>query len=242
MAWTAQSHHPYEPSPGRPFVDFFQGGPLPPDDYDLGRYLNTLREVDSQLGRIFDGLRERKLAGETLVVLTGDHGEAFGDPHRTWGHGARVYEENVKVPLVLWNPRLFPRGLRSATIGSHVDLNRTLADLLGLPPVASWHGRSLFDRLRAPRAYFYAANDDYLLGVRDGNWKYIYNVTAGRDALYDLRSDPDERRNVAAGQAERTARLRHRLAAWKHFVGDELAAMRLASSTTAGDRSPRSPR
>ena len=46
MAWTSQSHHPYEPSPDRPFVDFFEGGPLPPDDYDLGRYLNTLAEVD----------------------------------------------------------------------------------------------------------------------------------------------------------------------------------------------------
>jgi len=228
VAWTAQSHHPYEPSPGRPFVDFFQGGPLPPDDYDLGRYLNTLVEVDAQIGRILDGLRERSLTEETLVVITGDHGEAFGDPHRTWGHGARLYEENVRVPLMLWNPRLFPRGGRSPTVGSHVDLNPTVADLLDLPPPGTWHGRSLFDRLRPPRAYFYAANDDYLLGVREGDWKYIYNGTAGREELYDLSADPDEQRNVAGQQPERGRRLRQRLAAWKHYVGHELAEIRSA--------------
>ncbi|MBI3462723.1 MAG: LTA synthase family protein, partial [Planctomycetes bacterium] len=66
MAWTQQTHHPYEPSPGRPFIDFFKGRTLPPDDYDLGRYLNTLHEADRQLGRLFDELRRRGLADDTV--------------------------------------------------------------------------------------------------------------------------------------------------------------------------------
>lgn len=234
MAWTSQSHHPYEPSPERPFVDFFEGGPLPPDDYDLGRYMNTLVEVDRQVGRIFDGLRERDMADDTLVVVTGDHGEAFGDPHPTWGHGARVYEENVHVPFLLWNPRLYPKRMRSAVVGSHVDVNPTIADVLGLPPSPSWHGRSLFDRLRPPRAYFYAANDDYLLGVREGDWKYIYNATEGRDELYNLKADPAEGRNSARQEAQRVRRLRQRLAAWKHDVGRQLADVQRASASQAG--------
>ncbi|HYN42047.1 MAG TPA: sulfatase-like hydrolase/transferase, partial [Thermoanaerobaculia bacterium] len=86
LLWTQQSHHPYDPAPGQPVVDYFAGGPLPPDDWDLGRHLNTLAEVDRQLGRLFAGLRERGLADDTLVVVTGDHGECFGAPHRTWGH------------------------------------------------------------------------------------------------------------------------------------------------------------
>jgi arylsulfatase A-like enzyme len=231
MAWTGQSHHPYEPSPDRPFVDFFEGAPLPSDDYDLGRYLNTLLEVDRQVGRIFDGLRERDMAGDTLVVVTGDHGEAFGDPHRTWGHGARVYEENVRVPFVMWNPRLWPKGARSQVVGSHVDVNPTVADILGLPSASSWHGRSVFDRLRPPRAYFYAANDDYLLGVREGDWKYIYNATAGRDELFNLKLDPAEQRNAAPEQRERVRRLRQRLAAWKHDVGRQLADVQRAAAS-----------
>jgi arylsulfatase A-like enzyme len=233
MAWTAQSHHPYEPSPERPFVDFFEGGTLPPDDYDLGRYLNTLAEVDRQVGRIFGGLRERDMADNTLVVVTGDHGEAFGDPHPTWGHGARIYEENIHVPFMLWNPRLWPKAARSQVVGSHVDVNPTVADILGLPSASSWHGRSVFDRLRPPRAYFYAANDDYLLGVREEDWKYIYNATAGRDELFNLKLDPSELRNAAREQGERVRRLRQRLAAWKHDVGRQLADVQRATAAAS---------
>ena len=221
-AWTISSHHPYEPSPSHAMVDFFKGA-LPPDDYDLGRYLNTLNDVDEKLGQLLDGLRQRGLADDTLVAITGDHGEAFGDPHATWGHGARLYQENINVPFLLWNPRLFAKGRRSRTVGSHVDINPTLANLLGIPPAPSWQGRSLFDPDRSPRAYFYAANDDYLLGVREGDWKYIYNVTRGRDELYDLSKDPDEHRNLAAENQDKCRRLRQRLSAWKDFAGRQLA-------------------
>jgi len=226
MVWTSQSHHPYEPSPSEPFVDFFAGRPLPPDDYDLGRHLNTLRQVDLQLGRLFDGLRERGLADDTLLLLTGDHGEAFGDPHPSWGHGARIWEENVRVPLMIWSPRLFPRGGRAATIGSHVDVNPTLAGLMGIAASPAWQGRSLFDAGRPPRAYFYAARDDYLLGVREERWKYIYNATRGRDSLYDLAQDPDERRDVAEAHPDVCQRLRRRLAAWREHAGRQLARVR----------------
>jgi arylsulfatase A-like enzyme len=221
-AWTSQSHHPYEPSPAAPLVDFFAGRPLPPDDYDLGRYLNTLAEVDRQVGRLFDGLRARGLAEDTLVVITGDHGEAFGDPHDAWGHGSRLWEENVRVPLMIWSPRLFSGGGRSATIGGHVDVNPTVADLLDLPPAPSWQGRSLFAPGRPPRTYFYAARDSYLLGVRENALKYVYDATRGRDALYDLAADPDERRNLAADHSDTCRRLRSRLAAWRDFAARKL--------------------
>ncbi len=224
MAWSIESHHPYEPSPAHQEVDFFKGD-LPPDDYDLGRYLNTLHDVDGQVGRLFDGLRERHLAEDTLVAITGDHGEGFGAPHRTWGHGARVYQENVHVPFVLWSPKLFARGARSRVVGGHVDINPTIANVLDLPADPSWQGRSVFDPDRPPRTYFYAANDDYLLGVREGDWKYIYNVTRGRDELYDLAKDRTEQSNLAEAQPDRCRRLRQRLAAWKDHVGRKLAVV-----------------
>jgi len=222
MAWTNESHHPYEPAPHYKPVGFFEDGKRPTDDYDLGRYLNTVRSVDHELGRLFDGLRDRGLDQDTLVLVTGDHGEAFGHPHATWGHGARIYEENVRVPLLVWSPSLFPSGRRVATIGSHVDVMPTLAHLLGRPPAPTWEGRSLFEKDRPPRAYFYAANDDYLLGVREANWKYIYNVTRGRDELYDLARDPDEQHNVAKQNPEVCQRLRRHLAAWRSYVKGQL--------------------
>jgi phosphoglycerol transferase MdoB-like AlkP superfamily enzyme len=225
-AWTTQAHHPYEPAPGAPVVDFFAEGPLPPDDYDLGRYLNTIRYTDGELRRLFDGLRQRGLAEDTVMLITGDHGEAFGEPHDAWGHGSRVYEENVRVPAMIWSPRLFPKGRRAQIVGGHVDVNPTVADALGVTASPSWRGRSLFRADRTGRAYFYAANDDYLLGVREGKWKYIYDATGGRDELYDLEADAGEARNLARSHQDLCRALRQRLAAWRDDTGAHLAAIR----------------
>jgi len=212
MAWTVQTHHPYEPSPNRPVIDFF-GETRPTDDYDLGRYLNVLHETDRQIGRLLLTLRQRGLDDDTLVVIVGDHGESFGAPHEFYGHGSALYEENVHVPMLLWSPRLFPHGGRSPIIGSHVDINQTVTDILGVAPHASWQGRSLFDPQRRPRAYFFVANDGYQMGVREEGWKYILDVTNGHEELYDLRTDAEEQSNVATAHSDICKRLRQRLAA-----------------------------
>ncbi len=226
VAWTQASHHPYDPQPGQAEVDFFEGRPAPEDAWDLGRYLNTLAEVDRQLGRLFDGLRERGLDQDTVVIVTGDHGESFGDPHPTWGHGFRLWDTGLRVPLMVWSPALFPEGHRASTVGGHVDLSPTVLDLVGAPAPAGWQGTSLVAQQRPPRAYFYAANDDYLLGVREGRFKYVYNVTMGKDELYDLLADPGEQVNLAAQQPQKCAELRQRLAAWKHSAAERLARAR----------------
>jgi arylsulfatase A-like enzyme len=234
--WTIQTHHPYDPSPDQPFIDFFaKEKGLPPDDYDLGRYLNTLHELDRQLGRLFAGLRERKLADDTVVVITGDHGESFGAPHEAWGHGSRLYQEGIQVPLLIWSPRQVRQGKHLKTIGSHVDVNPTIADLAGLPPDPSWHGLSMFDPRHPPRAYFYAANDDYLLGVREGDFKYVYNLTAGREELYDLAKDPDEHVNVAEQNPVKCKQLRQRVAAWRAHEGEHVAKLRAAMPSEPGE-------
>lgn len=226
LLWTQLSHHPYDPSPRQQAVDFFEGKPEPPDAWDLNRYLNTIAEVDRQLGRLFDGLRARGLADDTLVVITGDHGECFGDPHPTWGHGFRLFDEGIRVPLMLWNPRLFPKGKRKATVGGHVDVSPTILDVLALQPPPRWEGTSLFEKRRPARTYFYAANDEYLLGVREGTFKYVYNATRGRELLFDLSTDPDEQTNLAAQFPEKCRVLRQRLAAWKHHAAERLEEAR----------------
>jgi arylsulfatase A-like enzyme len=218
FAWTIQTHHPYELSPGQEKIDFF--GDDPPDDaYDLDLYLNVLHEEDAQLGRLFDALRERGLAEDTVVLITGDHGETFNEPHPGFGHTGRIYQEDVNVPLILWNPRMPGAGTRPATIGAHVDLNPTIADLLGIAPPGPWQGRSLFDPDHPPRAYSYGAHDDYILGVREQHWKYMLNVTWGREELYDLGRDPSEQSNLAGAEPERCRALRQRLAAWVDYQG-----------------------
>ncbi|HEY6546677.1 MAG TPA: sulfatase-like hydrolase/transferase, partial [Vicinamibacteria bacterium] len=228
MAWTSATHHPYEPGPRLEpqLTNFFEGREEPFDGWNMNRYLNLVKEADVQLGRLFAGLRERGLDESTMVVVTGDHGEAFGEPHSAWGHGSRLYDEFVKVPMYVWAPRLVVRGRRFKTVGSHVDLNPTIADLVGLPADPSWSGRSLFDRTRSPRAYFYAAHDDYRLGLREGERKYIYNATTGNDQLYDLATDPGERQNLAAQIPAESARLRQHVAAWREYVRRDLEALK----------------
>ena len=217
ICWTDQTHDPYLLGPGVAPIDFFAGRPQPPFAKDLSAYLNVLHETDRQLGRMFAALRERGLADDTLVVVTGDHGEAFADPHQERGHAWSVYEEEVHVPLIIWNPRLFPEGTRAETIGAHVDVNPTIADILGLEPDAEWQGHSLFDPEKPNRAYFLAIAGGDVFGVRDEEWKYVYDVTSGRESLFNLGGDPDEQRDLAATEPERANRLRQRVAAWVTF-------------------------
>jgi arylsulfatase A-like enzyme len=212
MAWTQQTHHPYEPTPGVPLIEFARD-PIP-DAYDLNRYLNVLHETDRHLERLFETIRRARLDQDTLVVITGDHGQAFGAPHDSYMQGRTVYEEDVRVPLLLWYPRLHKLAARSTVIGSHIDLAPTIAGIAGFPAPPDWQGRSLLDPTHPPRAYFYVAEDHYSLGVREDTWKYIFDLREGAEELYDLSADPTEQHNLAATQPERCARLRQRLAAW----------------------------
>ena len=210
--WTTQTHHPYVTSPGVLELNLLREST--PDDWDLGRYLNVVHETDRHLERIFEAVRRAGLEQDTLIVVTGDHGQAFGYPHESYHQGRTVYEEDVHVPLMVWYPRKYKAAARVPVVGSHVDLAPTIAELVGLPAAPDWQGRSLFDERHPGRAYFYVAEDHFRLAVREANWKYIYSVRDGREELYDLQTDPLEQRNVAAEHPDRCDRLQQRLAAW----------------------------
>ena len=120
----------------------------------------------------------------------------------------------MHVPLMFWFPRLYRHPTRTSAVGGHVDLAHNIAELAGVPPAEDWQGRSLFDPARAPRAYFYVAEDHFTLGLREDNWKYILALREGVEELYKLDRDPNEQHNLAKAEPERSARMRQRLAAW----------------------------
>lgn len=218
-SWTQGTHHNYEPYPGQEEIDFkvdekkWKGM-----SWDLGRYLNSLHEADRQIGRLLDGLRSRGLADDTIVIITGDHGEAFGWPHASYGHSGKVHEPDVNVPMIIWSPGLFRNEPRRRTVGAHVDLSPTVLDLLNVDLPPTWQGRSLLSPDHPNRAYLYGAMDDKILGVREGPYKYILNVNRGRDALHDLAADPLEQTNLAQEKPEVARQLRTRLAAWVAYM------------------------
>jgi phosphoglycerol transferase MdoB-like AlkP superfamily enzyme len=217
VCWTDQTHDPYTLSPGVKPVDFFQGKPPTAHAADLSRYLTILHETDRHLGRLFAMLRARGLADDTLVVVTGDHGEAFSDPHDQRGHSLTVYQEEVSVPLMLWNPRLFREGRRVANVGGHVDMNPTITDVLGIKPPNEWQGHSLFDPSRPERTYFFASAGEHVFGMREGMWKYLFDATSGREMLFNLGRDVEEQRNIASSEQKRCEGFRKRVAGWVAF-------------------------
>jgi hypothetical protein len=199
-----------------PHYEYFMppGAPAPFGDEDLlARYRNGVAYSDALFGKLVDEYAARGLLDDTLFVYLGDHGEAFEEHPRNKLHAGFLYEENVHAPLVMVSTKLFSREQRSRRLGSHVDLEPTILSLLGVPPPAGLQGRSLVDEDMPYRptilGTFYP---DDMLGLRDGDWKYIENLRTGVEELYDLKKDPGEKRNVAAFFPDVTAAYRARLA------------------------------
>ncbi|MCA9537799.1 MAG: sulfatase-like hydrolase/transferase, partial [Myxococcales bacterium] len=173
------------------------------EDSDHGRYEAIVRSVDTEVGRLIDGLKERGLWERTLFVVTADHGDEFGD-HGNRFHGRTLYEEMVHVPLIVHVPGLAPRTL-DTPIG-HFEVGPTLLDLLGVPTPRSWLGRSRAEEARtgqpaAVEPVFFEVFPDsnyesHQVGVRLGALKLIHRLDTNSFELYDLGTDPGERDNV----------------------------------------------
>ncbi|HEV3259527.1 MAG TPA: sulfatase [Gemmataceae bacterium] len=196
-------HHPYE-TPER--------GPFPCNE-EIDRYRNAQHYADASLGTLLRGLQERGLERDTLVVVIGDHGEAFGQHPGNFGHMLFTYEENVHVPFLVAAAGAIDGPVRVKRVASEVDLGPTVLDLLGLPAPEDYQGRSLLGE-RDETALFFTDYSLGLLGLRDGNWKFCYDVLAGRSKLYDLQADPEEQRSVAEQHPERVERYRKYLLRW----------------------------
>jgi phosphoglycerol transferase MdoB-like AlkP superfamily enzyme len=196
-------HHPYEtPEPG-PF----------PERQDIDRYRNALHYADVAVGQLLQGLRDRGLEQQTVVVLVGDHGQAFGQHQGNFGHTLRIYEENVRVPLVISAPGAVAGPVRVPGLASHIDIAPTVLDLLGLVPDAGHQGLS---QLRGGRSkvFFFADASLGLLGLRDGRWKYIHETDSGRSRLFDLDADPAELTNLADSQPDLANRYKREVVGW----------------------------
>lgn len=196
-------HHPYGSSTPGPF----------PDEEEIGRYRNALFEGDRALGTLVEGHRSRGLFEQTLLVVFGDHGEAFGQHEGNFGHTLFLYEENVRVPLLFVLPSAVPELRRVPGPVSLIDVGPTVLDLLGDAPSGEHQGRSLL-RGSPGLALFFADTSTPLLGLRDGRWKFIHDLESGRSNLFDLESDPVERVDRAAEFAERVRAYRDHVKAW----------------------------
>jgi arylsulfatase A-like enzyme len=241
------AHHPYEP-------------PWPFDTAYVSRYRSDLRELsqthpyaqekdltdeelaevvalydgevayaDFAIGRFFDALRELGLYDDSLIVVFGDHGEGFLE-HGLMNHGNSVYEELIRVPLLLRLPGGRSGGERVDAPVQLIDIAPTILQELELEPAPMMQGTSLFNPvLRDGSPRFAYVSEAYAACIRTDSWKVIENpksraktIPRALDVdyeLYHLTEDPREQKNLALEQTERLASMTevlHRLARENH--------------------------
>jgi lipoteichoic acid synthase len=155
------------------------------------QHMDALRETDAAIGKILRKLEDLDLEKNTLIVLVGDHGEAFGE-HGQLNHGASVYEEQVRVPMLVYGPESVTSAVDPGRIGSMVDLAPSILDLVGISAPQGWQGRSLYSADHPNRAYFGSKRSGKMIGLREGGYKYILSSNHDRLLAFDLMSDPNE--------------------------------------------------
>jgi arylsulfatase A-like enzyme len=209
---------------------------ISPHDVALARdgYDDCIAFLDGQVGALLDELDRRGALEKTVVIITSDHGEEFGE-RGVFDHGYSLYLDAVHVPLVILAPTA-PAGRIVAEPVSLRDVPATVVDLLGLAADSPFPGRSLASRWRTPpgaappRTSPAISEGDFLtigLDPRRGpgpsqrgytmsqvasGWHYFRDST-GAEGLYDLTADPAESRNLEAAAASRAA-----IVAFRHSI------------------------
>jgi arylsulfatase A-like enzyme len=209
---TYEAHAPYSPKGGAledltgPAPEASEG---PSDRYAGNRrqYAAEIHYTDRVFGKLVEDLERLDLLDHTVIVVTSDHGEEFGE-HGRLGHSKTLYDEVLRVPLVIWAPGIVAAGRRVSEQVSLVDLTPTILDLLGVAAPPGMHGVSLRgllsddtpaatpprDEVRfaeglddeTPRRRFIVAR------TRDHKWIQMADEDAPRE-IYDLQSDPGEK-------------------------------------------------
>jgi arylsulfatase A-like enzyme len=244
---TLDPHDPYRPQePYRsrfaPGVDVasaccFRGGELAALSAEqaatrrrdsLALYDGEIAQNDASFGRLLDDLRARGLLDRSAVVFTADHGEEFHE-HGGWRHAESLFEEVLRVPLVVRLPKGTAARATVADPADQIDLAPTLLELAGVAAPPELPGASLLPVIaggaappRESLAWLRHPAFD-VAAIRDGNWKWLRHegalrsVSGGFDnpveALYDLEADPGEQRNLLAAEPDRRRALALRVKA-----------------------------
>ncbi|MEO6026375.1 MAG: sulfatase [Candidatus Binatia bacterium] len=198
-------------------------------EHVIALYDGEIRYTDEWLGRLIDRLRGLGVLDDTIVAVTSDHGEEFFE-HGRKGHHQTLYDESIRVPLVLRNPARVPAGSVIPNLVRLVDVAPSLLDLtatpappgFGLDPSLKPYAGQSFEPLLTtarpvlPLPAFASLEPQGSKAVRSEDRKLLVSPwSLPHDELFDLASDPGERTNLAASDPTTTAALHAMLAGWK---------------------------
>jgi arylsulfatase A-like enzyme len=179
-------------------------------------YDGEIAFTDSQIGLLLEGLQERDLIKNTLVIFLSDHGEEFNE-HGGFGHGHSLYDEVIHVPLLFSLPGEIPEGKRVKEQVRLIDVMPTILDFLELETVGGTEGVSLAHMLDEAKEFDVSGsailppNAAYSEGLLHGPeqksisrrpWKLVYDLSSRETSLFDRNEDPAEQHDVAAGRPD----------------------------------------
>ncbi|MBI5534243.1 MAG: sulfatase-like hydrolase/transferase [Deltaproteobacteria bacterium] len=199
MLWVHlfEPHEPYEAHPEHDF-----------GDRDVDRYDSEVAVADAVVGKVVRAVREKR--PNTVVILTADHGEEFGE-HGGYYHGTTVHEEQVRVPLVVVADGLTPHRVSQPV--QLIDVVPTILHALDVPRSPRLRGGDLGPWLAgqgAGEGMAFAESDEHTMLALDRH-RLICQRKADACAMYDVLDDPGETRNISAPQVERFRAMRARL-------------------------------
>ena len=183
-------------------------------------YADSLVYVDSQIARLFQHLKEKNRWENTLVVVTGDHGQAFYE-HGFASHASAIFDEVMKVPLIIRAPGL--KAGRDDRLAQHIDIAPSVLGLLALPIHPSFQGIDLFNAARDPKRSVYMVAqtpDAYQYGIVRSGFKLIYDERQREYLLFNVAADPGENNDIAVSQPAMVKDLANRLNAWRKLQID----------------------
>jgi arylsulfatase A-like enzyme len=193
-------------------------------------YDGEISYLDQHLGKLFNRLDEWGLMDNTLIIITSDHGESFNE-HEVWQHGNSLYEEQIRVPLIIRYPGLSAGGrVIEKQIVQTLDLMPTILDIIDIPLPQNVQGRSLVPVIRGdagtkfniafaelrPDINWKMQNPRYGIGMKAviyGDWKFILSDN-GKEELYNLSMDPDESVNLVSKDKDRAGHMKRVLMSW----------------------------
>lgn len=190
------------------------------DGYDA-----SIAYADHQLGQIVAELESQGVLDETMILVSADHGEAFGE-HGIYADHVNADECIHRIPLVVRCPGVVAPGARDAALRYNVDLPATLCDVVGAPKPESWDGQSFLPLWieGADKGHEYLVWDTGLYtvqrAVRTPSHLYIRTYDQGEyshffsEELFDLRQDPYQTKNLVATEIQILADCRNKLQAW----------------------------
>jgi len=186
---------------------------------DIDAYDESILYLDAQIGSLLDELKKRGKLDNTLVILTSDHGESFGE-HGFYFHGHSLYREQVNVPMLLRWPAHLPAGTHRTEPVDLEQIAATIAEAAGLPsgavPGVSLLGQpdsaavgiaELAQRSTVPASW--PASRGWLASLTTDPWHFII-LQSGEAELYDYRKDPEEQTNLAADSVRLVEQFRER--------------------------------